>query len=390
MLTHTKLLAASALPTRFSKTCKPMVAAVALAAVGASNMALAEVAFTTADGWKFGVNGHLPVFAMIHDSDAADEDAFRITTGFNPATAQFNVHTPTQNGLDVSAHFQLNSHLSGVNGVQNSGFGAVNNARESGVESRVAEVAISGDFGTVNIGKGYGIFGTPAIGDNGSGMGVGLHSPNQGDATAGRIGNGYFYANFNPRVMYTSKNNDGLQYKIGAFQPEKPDGNTNAATELPRIEANIVYTGDSFSIWSSGFIQNVDSNDAAVDDYTMNGIDVGGSVSMGDLGLRANYSMTKGTGNFVVGGHGFAGGAEEETADQWYLEATYNTSETMTIGASYGEGSDDLSNEESELMMLFTRHKMTASWTLMTEFQYYNDNTGGDYNAFIIGSQFNF
>ena len=231
----------------FSK--KSLCTAIALCSTGLSSYALAELSIETSEGWKFGVNGHVPVFAIFNDADASEEDAFRITTGFNPATAQFNIYAPTQNGLDVSAHFQLNSHLAGADGVQNSGYGLEGKGRVSGVESRVAEVVVAGDFGTVNIGKGYGIFGTPAIGDHSSGMGVGFHDPNSGASASGRIGNGYFYANFNPRVIYTSNDMNGLQYKIGAFQPEKPGADIRAETEMPRIEANIVWTGDDYSLW---------------------------------------------------------------------------------------------------------------------------------------------
>tara|TARA_R110002072_G_scaffold144930_3_gene291063 strand:+ start:4751 stop:5908 length:1158 start_codon:yes stop_codon:yes gene_type:complete len=372
----------------------PLAWSIALLATAMSHSVMADISIDTADGWKFGVNGHVPVFAILHDSDALDEDAFRITTGFNPATVQFNVDAPTQNGLDVSANFQLNSHFAGADGVQNSGFGRQGYGRVSGVESRVAEVTIKGDFGILNIGKSYGIFGTPAIGDNGSGLGVGIHNPNAGNSTSGRIGNGYFYANFNPRVMYTSNNMNGFQFKVGAFQPEKPNDPgldpNKVRTELPRIEANVVWNSDDVSLWSSGFIQTVNSNVTSVDNFTMNGIDFGGSLAIGDVDLRANYSITKGTGNDIVGGHGFAGGAQEESADQWYLETTYKTNQTTTLGISYGEGTDDLFSSESELAMLFTRHKVTDTWMLVTELQYYNNNTGGDYNAFILGSQFTF
>ncbi|MAM87207.1 MAG: porin [unclassified Hahellaceae] len=366
-----------------------LISAIALSAAGLATTASAELSFATEDGWKFGMNGHVPVFAIFHDSDAMEDDAFRITTGFNPATAQFNIYAPTQNGLDISAHFQLNSHLAGADGVQNSGFSRQGNGRASGVESRVAEIAVAGSFGTVYIGKGFGIFGTPAIGDNGSELGVGLHSPNNGDATAGRIGNGYFYSNFNPRVIYASNDMSGLQFRIGAFQPEKPEASADAGTELPRIEANVVWTGSGITLWTSGFMQSVDSNDQNVDDFTMSGIDFGAALAMGDLGLRANYAMTKGTGNYVFGGHGFAGGAQEESADQWYLEATYVLGLT-TIGASYGEGNDDLTGDETNLAMLFARYKATDAWTLMTELQSFENNANSDYTAFIVGSQFNF
>ncbi|HET8800883.1 MAG TPA: porin [Marinobacter sp.] len=374
----------------------PLAAALSLLAGGLASPAFAEVSFEADSGWKFGINGHIPVFALMSDNDNLEEDAFRITTGFNPATAQFNVYAPTQYGLDVSGHFQLNSHLSGADGVQNSGFGrdADQFGRISGVESRVAEFAVAGDFGTVNIGKGFGIFGVPAIGDNGSGLGVGLFSPNAGDATAGRIGNGYFYANFNPRVTYTSPSMSGLQFKVGLFQPEKPkDGtavDTDVGTESPRFEANVVWSGDMVTLWSSGFSQSVSVNDPAVDDFTMTGIDLGGALSLGNLGVRANYAMTQGTGNFVVGGHGVVGGSQEEDADQWYVETTYDINRT-TLGASYGEGSDDLSNEDTELTMVFARYRATDAWTVMAEIQDYASSTpNSDYNAFILGSQFTF
>ncbi|WP_372970659.1 porin [Marinobacter sp.] len=363
---------------------------VALFAGGLSAPAAAELSFEADSGWKFGVNGHIPVFAIMSDNDDLEEDAFRITTGFNPATAQFNVHAPSQFGLDVSGHFQLNSHLAGADGVQNSGFGREGFGRVSGVESRVAEIAVAGDFGTVNIGKGFGIFGVPAIGDNGSGMGVGLFGPNNGDATAGRIGNGYFYANFNPRVTYTSPNMGGLQFKVGAFQPEKPDGNTDALTETPRLEANVVWSSDMVTLWSSGFTQSVDSNDPAVDDFTMSGIDFGGALALGDLGLRANYATTQGTGNAVVGGHGFAGGAQEEDADQWYVEGTYGIGRA-TLGVSYGEGSDDLSNVDTDLTMVFARYRATDAWTVLAEIQEFStDAPDSDYSALIVGSQLTF
>jgi hypothetical protein len=376
-------------PLRFVKLpiLSVVMASVPLTAFG-------EVTLENSSGWKFGVNGHIPVFALVSDNEDTDEDAFRITTGFNPATAQFNIYAPQQNGLDVSGHFQLNSHLAGADGVQNSGFGKEGSGRVSGVESRVAEIAISGDFGSVNIGKGFGIFGVPGIGDNGSGLGVGLFNPNSGDATAGRIGNGYFYANFNPRIIYTSADMSGTQFKIGLFQPEKPKDGTGlddaVATESPRVEGNVVWSSDMLTLWSSAFIQNVDVDSTTVDNFTMFGADFGGSYTAGDISFRANYSLTQGTGNGVFGGHGVVGGAQEEDASQWYIEGTYNMNK-MKLGASYGEGTDDLSDNDTDLSMLFLRYKTTEALTLMVELQAYgNDVDNNDYNALIVGSQFTF
>jgi len=356
----------------------PMAAALLLAA-GVSSPVMAEVSFESDNGWKAGFNGHIPIFAVFGNYDEpTDEDSFTITTGFNPATLQTNIYAPTQNGLEVSGHFQMNANI--APGDANTEF-----------RSRVSEIAVAGDFGKVNIGKGFGIYGVPAIGDNGSALGVGLiGGPDQVAATAGRIGNGYFYANFTPRVMYTSNNLGGLQFKVGLFSPSKVDGVTDAEYTMPRIEANVVYSGDNFSLWSSGFTQDVDSKTGTFDDYTMSGIDFGGSVSLGGLSVRGNYGITQGTGNGV-----FAARLDpnEEDASQWYVETTYQINRT-TLGVSYGEGEDDFiagDGDDTDLTMLFARYAATDHLTLMAEYTTLGTGNGqGEYDAIIFGSQLTF
>jgi predicted porin len=356
----------------------PMAAALVLAA-GVSSPVMAEVSFESDNGWKAGFNGHIPIFAVFGNYDEpTDEDSFTITTGFNPATLQTNIYAPTQNGLEVSGHFQMNANI--APGDANTEF-----------RSRVSEIAVAGDFGKVNIGKGFGIYGVPAIGDNGSALGVGLiGGPDQVAATAGRIGNGYFYANFTPRVMYTSNNLGGLQFKVGLFSPSKVDGVTDAEYTMPRIEANVVYSGDNFSLWSSGFTQDVDSKTGTFDDYTMSGIDFGGSVSLGGLSVRGNYGITQGTGNGV-----FAARLDpsEEDASQWYVETTYQINRT-TLGVSYGEGEDDFiagDGDDTDLTMLFARYAATDHLTLMAEYTTLGTGNGqGEYDAIIFGSQLTF
>ncbi|MFY3773346.1 porin [Marinobacter salsuginis] len=358
---------------------KAPLAASLLLAAGVCSPALAEVSFKSDNGWKAGFNGHIPIFAVFGNYDQpTDEDSFTITTGFNPATLQTNIYAPTQNGLEVSGHFQMNANI--APGDANADF-----------RSRVSEIAVAGDFGKVNIGKGFGIYGVPAIGDNGSALGVGLiGGPDQVAATAGRIGNGYFYANFTPRVMYTSNSLGGLQFKVGLFSPSKVDGIADAEYTMPRIEANVVYSGNNFSIWSSGFTQDVDSKTGTFDDYTMSGIDFGGSVSFGGLSVRGNYGMTQGTGNGV-----FAARLDpnEEDASQWYVETTYQINRT-TLGVSYGEGEDDFiagDGDDTDLTMLFARYAATDHLTLMAEYTTLGTGNGqGEYDAIIFGSQLTF
>jgi hypothetical protein len=190
------------------------------------------------------------VFALVSDNDDIEEDAFQITTGFNPATAQFNVYAPQQNGLDVSGH--------------------------------------------------------------------------------------------------------------------------------------VVWSSDILTLCSSAFIQEVDVDSDTIDDFTMFSLDFGDAYSTGDISSKANYSLTQGTGNGVFGGHGVAGGTEEEDASQWYFEATYNMNK-MKLGASFGEGTDDLDDNKTDLSMLFLHYKTTDALTMMVELQAYgNDNANNDYNGLIV------
>jgi predicted porin len=378
-----------------------LAVSVALLAGALASPVSAETTFESESGWKAGFNGHIPIFAVLGSyDDPTDEDSFTVTTGFNPATLQTNIYAPTQNGLTVSGHFQMNADI--APGDANANF-----------RSRVSEIAVAGDFGTVNIGKGFGIFGTPAIGDNGSGLGVGLiGGPDQVAATAGRIGNGYFYANFTPRVMYTSNDLGGFQFKVGVFSPSKIGSENipnpavanqvtideaiannaqidDAEYSTPRIEGNVVYSADMFSLWTSAFTQDVDSKTGAFDDYTMSGVDFGGSLSLGDFGVRGNYSMTSGTGNGV-----FAArlDPEEEDASQWYVESTYAINRT-TLGVSYGEGEDDINSSanDTDLTMVFARYAATDALTLMAEYTTLGTEGGqGEYDAFIVGSQLTF
>ena len=72
------------------------------------------------------------------------------------------------------------------------------------------------------------------------------------------------------------------------------------------------------------------------------------------------------------------------------METTYDINRT-TLGVSYGEGSDDLTNVDTDLTMLFARYRATDNWTVMAEVQDFGSSEpDSDYNAFIIGSQFTF
>lgn len=342
---------------------------------------------TLADNWSHEVHGSFPVFFTYSDTDNGEASS-QIMSGFNPANMTITSTAPTQDGLDISATLQVTSHLQGSK-EQNSGL----------FESRVAEITIKGDFGQLNIGKGFGIFNSNAIGDVGSAKGVG-HMPNaadQGNATNGHIGTGYVYANFNPRIMYSSKLSEGSSYKVGIFNPEEPGDDATAETALPRLEGQLTMSVSEHSVWAGFMFQSVESS---VEDYDIQAFDIGGQLNLGVMGVRAAYTVTQGIGADGLYGYGGIGDAGVD-GSQAYVEGTYKMG-AMTYGVSYGLGTQDsgtnasgsVAEVENTLAMLFAHKKISDNLHLMLEVQSYSSETDSvvtqEYTAVSTGVQVDF
>ena len=299
-----------------------------------------NISFDTDEGWTFNVTGQLPVFlvASNHEnlsSDGEDQFATRVMYSFNPGSINFNIVAPEMNGITVEGFFQINHHLHGPS-LQNAGL----------FEGRVADIIVSGDFGTINFGKGFGVFNGSSIADAGSGMGVGrFGGPDAANATLGRIGSGYTYANFNPRLIYTTPSMGGLTLKAGLVNPEKPGGRPldEVETATPRVEAQANYVVDldsgTLDLWVGGMYQNVNVVSADFD-YAMSGWDVGARLDAAGFRITRAYSGTNGVGADGLIGINLngAGLAEAEVeATQWYAEGMY-TAGNFSLGSAMAKG----------------------------------------------------
>lgn len=370
-----------------------MCALVTFGALSIASPAIAGVDLVSQSGWETSISGSLPVFLVASDHDDS-EKAFRVQSGFNPANINFHVVAPKSNsGVTVSGHFQVDTHLQG-SGTQNSGL----------FESRVANIQLSGDFGTFVAGKDFGVFNSSAIGDLASQRGVGWlgGGADTANATGGRIGTGYVYANFNPQVKYISPSMGGLSIKVAIVNPEEPQ-DASVETDSPRIEGQLNYkmrTGNgSLELWSGVFQQSVNVIGENSFNYDMQGIDVGAHIDLGSFGLTVSYTDTTG-----IGADGLYGGSINDAdvdATQWYVEADYVFGKN-TIGVSYGEGSQDareavgskglaaVGNVDNKLSMLFVNHQMTPQFRLIGELQDYQSSVQNDYTAIVVGFQFDF
>jgi hypothetical protein len=379
---------------KITKISKLTVAiALGMSTIGILNTANGSVVIESNSGWETSINGSIPVFVISSDHENS-ESAFRVGSGFNPANINFNVAAPTINGLTVSGHFQVDTHLNAPSGVQNGG----------AFESRVAKIQIAGDFGTLTAGKDFGVFNSSAIGDKASQGGVGWlgGGADTGNATGGRIGTGYVYANFNPQVKFSSNDYNGLAFKVALINPEEPQ-DAAIETDSPRFEAQINYTTEfdagSISLWTGFLQQNVSVSGATSFDYDLQGVDVGTKVNLGDFSLALSYTDTTG-----IGADGLYGGRINDAdvdATQWYVEAYYTFDQT-TVGYSYGEGHQDsraadaskglvaVAEVDNDLSMLFVHHQLTPQLRLVGELQDYKSDVQDNYDAIVVGFQYDF
>jgi hypothetical protein len=355
-----------------------------------STLSFSQVTFySDEEGWDANISGSFPVFLVFSDTEDG-EQASRIMSGFNPANMTLKVTAPEEEGLVVSGTLQINNHLQGSQ-VQNSGL----------FESRIADVQVDGDFGRLNIGKGFGIFNSSAIGDLGSALGVGVlgGGADTGNATGGHIGTGYVYANFNPRIIYSNTVMGSLDYKLGIFNPEEPTDAAGAVeTAVPRVEGQVNYRMKGIEVWT-GFMWQPVKLEVEDVDYVLQGVDVGARYEAGGARITAAYTVTEGIGADGLYGYGGINDAKVD-GSQWYVEGAFTKNKT-TYGTSYGVGDQDAHSEpfivpeiENTLLMLFVHHKMTSHLTLMVELQDFSSETSSvttnEYQAMSFGSQFDF
>ena len=147
-----------------------------------------------------------------------DDTSSSINTGLLPSWLGFTA-TTRQNDLDTSVTISFQPGASVTGGL--SGGGAE--------EHRQAFLTF-GDksWGSVKVGKDLGIFGSTAILNDMTLLGVGsqgiVGAAGGTTTTLGRIGTGYIYADWNGQIAYTTPNMNGFQATLGVMQPWNATG----------------------------------------------------------------------------------------------------------------------------------------------------------------------
>ena len=236
-------------------------AAVAGAVLASASVANAGITWDAGE-WTVDMNGNVNAFAIINDSTdktmakgglantksaTGDDTSNSINTGLLPSWLGFTAST-RQNDLDTSVTISFQPGASTTGALSGGG----------GEEHRQAFLTF-GDksWGSVKVGKDLGIFGSTAILNDMTLLGVGSQAVvgTEGGTTTtlGRIGTGYIYADWQGQIAYTTPNMNGLSLTLGVMQPwnatSSTAGNVGGAAAVSAISTG---STDTFGFQGQG------------------------------------------------------------------------------------------------------------------------------------------
>ena len=333
-------------------------AAVAGAVLASASVANAGITWDAGE-WTVDMNGNVNAFAIFSDSKDttgptgglaapqganADSDSTSISTGLLPAWLGFTA-TTRQNDIDTSVTISFQPGMGGNAALQGGG----------GTENRQAFLTF-GDksWGSIKMGKDLGIFGSTAIlndmtllgvGATGGTVGNGVGGTTAGGTTTtlGGIGTGYLYADWKGQFAYTTPNMNGFSATVGITQPWNAGGGLSAAsagtTDQPAFEGQASYswTGDfAGKAWVGAFYQDVTGLTATNLDEDAQAFEAGIATTVMNIGLTAYAYSGEGVGTTGMLVQGFDTTGSARDSDGGYVQATYVIPMGTKLGVSYG------------------------------------------------------
>ncbi|REF89015.1 putative porin [Methylovirgula ligni] len=334
-----------------------------------------------------------------------------IQAGLLPSAIVLSIAT-NQMGYDLG--FTIGAYTGGNNVYPNSananGGGSPVALGTPGIDLRqVFGTVGTPTFGSVKIGRDLGLFGSDAILNDATLLGLGspLTTNAPSNTSLGRIGVGYVYADWIPQVTYTTPDFNGFTASIGAFTPLDSTGGIYTSTtytghELPQVQAQIKWKGNiapgvGLTLSGDGVWQQ-QKNDPAT-----------GSEIFGPTGTSANSWGVDGFGKLDVAGFsfvaygyygeglgttglflsGFDSFGDPRKSEGGYVQGSY-TWDKFTFGASWGVsqlnptaaewsiGTADGLVKDNESIIGFARYQLTPWMALQAEFGHtWATNWGG-------------
>jgi len=378
-----------------------------------------------AGDWTLDIGGNVNAYANFSDTDknantisggvaganseGLDDNDTTITTGLLPNYLSVS-GTTRQNDIDVAFTISIQPGATTSQSLIQTG--------QTNQENRQAFMTF-GDksWGTVKLGKDLGVFGSNAILNDMTLLGVGgAHVNANNTTTIGGIGTGYIYADWRAQVAYTTPNMNGFQATIAMMQPWNPQG----AADTPGADNDTIYRGShnnpgweaqaSYSwtgdvagkVWVEAMYEdmedlyisgNLTAAGAGTDNYSADAFGIGAQVSVGNLGLVAYWYDADGvgtTGKFARGlfnaGTAAAPNFKGRDSDGGYVQATYVIPTGTKLGVSYGVSNLDEASGENDVALVKSNerwtvgayHPLTKHLNLVAEYSDFDTETHED------------
>lgn len=243
--------------------------------------------------------------------------------------------TTQQEGIDVGAQIGIMAHTATGDAL----------SANSGVDIRQAFFTLgTPDFGTVKLGRDYGVFGSNAILSDMTLVGAGAptQATQRGRVTLGHIGAGYTYLGSYGQIVYTSPTASGFTFTGGVFSPVDNTGNYDSRS-APQVQLQLGYASGGFKAWIGGKTQRFyakEGTGAMPAQFTMSAAEIGGSYSIGGFSLLGNIQAGRGIGILTDGDQGDLKGVN------YLVQATYALTDKLKLGLSDGlsRNRDDLAS----------------------------------------------
>ena len=373
-------------------------AAVAGAILASASVANAGITWDAGE-WTVDMSGNVNSFAIITDAtDSAvatgglaqvkgnDSTSTFISTGLLPNFLGFTAST-RQNDLDTSITISFNP---GGSSTQAGSGGSTE-------ENRQAFLTFGDQsWGSFKFGKDLGIFGSTAILNDMTLLGVGAPASTKGggNTTLGRIGTGFMYADWQGQIAYTTPNMNGLQLTVGIAQPwnalSSTANNVAGATAVSatssgstdqfsyQAQGSYSWTGDfAGKVWVGGYSQEVQGMSAGGDE-TAQAFEAGVSTSIYNINLVAYGYSGEGIGTTFLLKDGFSSDGKKRDSDGGYVQATYVIPTGTKLGVSYGLSSldDNAADagkglvEENNMLTVGAYHPLTKHLNLVAEYSH--------------------
>jgi predicted porin len=348
--------------------------------------------------------GHSPGGGL---TDASGFDSSSVRNGLLPGAFIATAST-TQEGFDISATFGvypgINSTAEGALGANTAG-NATALGTANGDFRKMFMTVGNKSWGTVKIGRDIAIFGSDAILNDQTLLGVGATGGNAdpGNTSLGRIGYGYIYTDFLPQITYISPIIAGFQLTAGAFQPMNEFdfsgfSATSSAHNTPEFEGKVTYDYKSAAfaahLWAGFMVQPQQDivTSAGVtlpNSKTAAAGEGGAALTFGPFGVTAYIYRGSGVGSTAKFFDGLAPNGDLRDSEGGYLQGMFKVTPKLKLIGSYGQSSlflapgeydpDLVRRNESETGGAY--YSLTDWVTLVAEYTHSDSKSHGPFST---------